>query len=61
MQLIKFINETGLNRADFAEKCGLTRMGLYNILEKKCQPSMKTVQAIEAFSKGQVTYKDLAK
>lgn len=61
MQILTYLKLEKLSRESFAELAGLTRMGLYNIINRRSRPTMATIQKIEAATGGKVTYKDLAK
>lgn len=61
MQILTYLKQANETRESFAIKCGITRMGLYNLIKRKSRPSMETILKIEAATGGKVSYRDLAK
>jgi len=61
MKILTYLKVTGITREALAEKAGLSRMALYNLIHYRGSPTMVTVKKIEAATNGKVTYRDLSK
>lgn len=59
MNLSKYLQQEKISVQEFAKLTGLTRMCIYNIINKKAPPHKSTVKLIELETKGHVTLEDL--
>jgi len=59
MELEEYFKKTQIPKNIFAEKCGMERMTIYRIAQKKFIPSLKNALKIEYVTKGLVTAWDL--
>lgn len=59
MKLIDYLKQENLRVQDFATDCGLTRMTIYNLINKIAPPRKSTVKLISMQTKGLVTLEDL--
>ena len=59
MKLSEYLRINKISHKDFAQKIGVTRSFITNVLNKKRNPSLKLCLKIEAETKGKVKTKEL--
>ena len=59
MNLRKYLKQEKISVEDFADKCKLSKVTIYNILNKKFPPRSTSAYLISQATKDQVTLKDL--
>jgi transcriptional regulator with XRE-family HTH domain len=59
MKLRDYLEKEKITVQDFADKCGITRITIYNILNKTHPPRKSSVKLIALATDGKVTLEDL--
>ena len=57
--MLKYLNKKGESQAEFAERIGVSRSFITEVVKDRCRFGAKTMITVVAATRGKVTYHDL--